>query len=564
MKNLLLLLSLSLSITAQTPSFLWAKSFGGSGNDWGNAIATDPSGNVYTTGSFSDTVDFDPGPGTFTLPSAGSESFISKLDAAGNFIWAKKLGVDASGMSINIDGSGNILTTGLFNGIADFDPGPATYTLAAAGPYLDIFISKLDASGNFVWAKQINGTANDIAHSLTLDALGNVYTTGAYNGTADFDPGPSSYTLYSAASSQNFVLKLDASGNFVWTKQFSVTGYSKGYSIALDASGNVYTTGHFKGTADFDPGPATSTLASVGNSMDIFVSKLDAAGNFVWVKQMGGTGLDDGHAISLDAAGNVYCTGYFSGTANFDPGPGTYTLTSGGTQNMFISKLNSAGNFIWAKHFNSAGYGSGYSIGFDAAGNVYTTGYLIMPTDFDPGPGTYTLNSVGTNHDIYISKLDSSGNFLCAGVTGGIGNDQAHGITLDPSGNIYIVGDFENTVDFDPSASTFNLTSTGGTDVFISKFSSSCITVGLKDHTLLSDHIIIYPNPNNGQFHLNLNDEKTLPHSVAVQNVLGETILNLPVSSKNTKIDFLNAPKGIYMVLINYSDHTLTQKIIKD
>ena len=110
------------------------------------------------------------------------------------------------------------------------------------------------------------------------------------------------------------------------------------FSIALDGSGNVFTTGYFDNIVDFDPGAGTFNLTSVG-STDIFISKLDAAGNFVWAKQMGGTMDDRGQSIALDASGNVYTTGYFNGTADFDPGAGTFNLTSAGSYDIFVHKM---------------------------------------------------------------------------------------------------------------------------------------------------------------------------------------------------------------------------------
>src|SRR5580765_3037218 len=137
--------------------------------------------------------------------------------------------------------------------------------------------------------------------------------------------------------------------------------------------------------------------------------------NFKWAKQMGGTGAYAvGGSIAVDAAGNVYTTGYFGGTADFDPGPGTYNLTSDGTYSMFISKLDSDGNFIWARQMggnSSLDYAVGLSITLDAAGNIYSTGAFEGTVDFDPRPGVFTLSAIGTNHTraSFVLKLDADG-----------------------------------------------------------------------------------------------------------------------------------------------------------
>jgi hypothetical protein len=490
--SFIFLLLTNLSINAQA-NFDWAKKVGGISSDYGSSVAVDASGNVYTTGGFQGTVDFDPGPGTFTLASAGGfDIFISKLDATGNFVWAKSIGGNLSdfGSSITVDASGNIYTTGYFQGTVDFDPSLSTFTLVSAGSN-DIFISKLDASGNFVWAKRIGDTSSDIGNSITVDASGNVYTTGGFQGTVDFDPGPGTFTLVSAGSSDIFISKLDATGNFVWAKKMGGTSSETGSSIAVDASGNVYTTGIFQGTVDFDSGAGTFALVSAGAD-DIFISKLDINGDFVWAKKVGGTSLDIVSSIAIDVSGNVYTTGYFQGTVDFDPGVGTFTLASAGAEDNFISKLDINGNFVWAKKVGGTSYDNGGSIAIDGLGNVYTTGAFNGTVDFDPSLGTYTLASVGSN-DIFISKLDGAGNFIWAKTMGGSGGDEAYSITIDASYNIYTTGTFQTTVDFDPGAGNFSLSSAGSVDVFIHKM-SQCVAPLAPTNTTSSSNQTICEN----------------------------------------------------------------------
>ncbi|MEA3445471.1 MAG: SBBP repeat-containing protein [Bacteroidota bacterium] len=401
------IMCISTKLQAQDPQFEWAAGFGGPDYDQGKSVAVDASGNVYTTGYFYGTVDFDPGSGTYNLSSNGRDDiFISKLDASGNFVWAKNMGGSDwnEGYSIAIDASGNVYTTGHFEGTADFDPGSGTYILSSNNGYDDIFISKLDASGNFVWAKAMGGSFDDNGFALAIDASGNVYTTGIFCGTADFEPGSGTYNLSSNGDYDIFISKLDASGNFVWAKSMGGSSDDRGYSIALDASGNVYTTGYFySSTVDFDPGSGTYNLTSNGCG-DIFISKLDASGNFVWAKNMGGSSSDGGNSIAIDASGNVYTTGSFLDTADFDPGSGTHNLSSNGEYDIFISKLDASGNFVWAKSMSGSSSEWGFSIALDASGNVYTTGYFYGTVDFDPGSGTYNLSSNGVM-DIYILKL---------------------------------------------------------------------------------------------------------------------------------------------------------------
>lgn len=447
-------------------NFGWARQSGGTLNDQGISVSVDAFGNVYTVGNFNGTADFDPGNETFSLTSMGyTDIFISKLDALGNFLWAKQIGGTDYDIvhCIDVDVSGNIFATGYFKGTADFDPGTGSYNLTTHTSYSDVFILKLNANGNLIWAKQLGGTTEyEDGRAITVDASGNVYSIGEFKGTGDFDPGPSTYNLTSFSYNQNdiFISKLDPSGNFLWAKQLGGINSDFGYSISIDASGNVYTTGGFYGTADFDPGPGTFNLTSIGYA-DIFISKLDPSGNFLWAKHVMGTQDNFGYSICVDASGNIYIAGNFNETTDFDPGTGTHYLTAGYYPDGFILKLDASGNFLWAKQLGGTYKENIASMTIDVSGNVYTTGYFF-------GSGIPGLASVGDS-DVFICKLNTDGSFLWAKQIGGISSDAGYDISVDALGNVYTTGQFARTADFDPGTGIYNLTSDGGSDIFIHK-----------------------------------------------------------------------------------------------
>ncbi|MAG56193.1 MAG: hypothetical protein CMJ83_07885 [Planctomycetes bacterium] len=459
----------------QSPTLVWAGQMGGTGGfDLGLDIAVDGSGNVYTTGYFSGTADFDPGGGVFNLtsPPGNDDIFVSKLDSSGNFVWAKQMGgatVDR-GTGIAVDGAGDVYTTGFFQGTADFDPGGGVFNLTSPASSQDIFVSKLDSSGNFVWAKQMGSASVGFGQGIAVDGSGSVYTTGHFWGTADFDPGVGVFSLTSLGVDDVFVLKLDTAGNFVWVGQMGSTGSDRGRGIAVNGS-DVHTTGYFSGTVDFDPGGGVFNLTSLG-STDIFVSKLDSAGNFMWTSQMGGIDLDQALAIAVDGSGNTHTTGFFGGTADFDPGVGVSNLTSFGNPDIFVSKLDSVGNLVWAGQMGGTSAASlGLGIAVDGSGSVHTTGYFGGTADFDPGGGVVNLTTGGLE-DIFVSKLDSAGGFVWARQMGGAAiTDLGLGIAVDGSGNVHTTGYFGGTADFDPGGGVVNLSSFGGFDIFVSKWS---------------------------------------------------------------------------------------------
>ncbi|MBA2611440.1 MAG: SBBP repeat-containing protein [Bacteroidetes bacterium] len=545
---------------AQVPALQWAKQMGGNGTDRGQCIVTDALGNVYTTGSFQGVADFDPGVGVVNLTSNGSDDiFISKLDVNGNLVWAKSMGdtLNEYGFSLAVDAGGNVYTTGSFQGTVDFDPSALTTTLSSAGNE-DVFITKLDATGNLVWAKSMGGTTSDFGRSIAVDASG-VYTTGFFDGTSDLDPGAATVNLTSAGLYDIFISKLDAGGNFVWAKNMGGTNYDVGNSIALDASGNVYTTGYFSGSADLDPGVATANATSSGLN-DIFISKLDGAGNFVWAKNMGGSLNDIAFSMTIDATGNIYTAGTFGGNPDMDPGAGSFSLASNGSNDVFISKLTGAGNFVWAKSFGGTTADYVYSVDTDPSGNVYTAGYFQGTVDFDPGVATNSITSAG-NYDIFISKLDGSGNFIWANSMGGTMRDYAYSLAVDASGNIYTTGWFEGVADLDPGNGTFNLTSTGAFDTYVLKIFQS--PLGLIENSSESN-FSIYPNPSKEI--LNVTTTSFAANNLKIQllNSLGQIILEEKMTVQTIELNIKSFANGLYFVKIVSDTDVITKKIVKE
>jgi hypothetical protein len=485
-------------VAAVDVKFGYAIGIGGTDRDHGEAITTDSDGNVYITGDVGATADFDPGPGTVNL---SYTSYVLKLDSSANLVWAKSVG----GKDITVDASGNVYLTGAFGGTRDFDPGPGIFNLTSVGLY-DIFVCKLDSAGSLVWARAIASdldsevALNDGGTSITVDDAGNVYTAGHFDGMADFDPGPEEFFLTSVGQEDIFVLKLDANGNFDWAKAMGSPGNERAQGIALDGFGNVYTTGQFEGTVDFDPGPGIFNI--VGRSSfewDIFVQKLNASGEFVWAKAMGAVYGDSAFDIAVDSVGNVYTTGSFAQVVDFDPGPKTYNMVADFSRgprvpDIFIQKLDTHGEFLWAKSMGGPRVDTGIAIALDDFGNVYTTGSFVDTVDFDPGPDTVNLSTVPeTAHDIYVHKLDTNGVFEWVQAFSGIsGFDSGAGVAVDLFGDVYTIGQFQNTVDFDPGPGVFNLTSSlFASDIFVSKLIQPVEVISIES---------LGPNPNYDPF----------------------------------------------------------------
>ncbi|PSK90380.1 SBBP repeat-containing protein [Taibaiella chishuiensis] len=398
------------------------------------------------------------------------------------FNWARQLSgnyQDEAGVGngIAIDADRNTYTVGSFSGNIDFDPSPSVYTMSSAGGiYFNAFITKLDVQGHFVWARQMGGTSGTEGNAIALDGDNNVYTTGYFQGTADFNPDPAvTYNLSIPGNDAGiFISKLDADGSFVWAKQIGDGGWDVGASMATDAAGNIYVSGQFDGTVDFDPGPGTTALTAAGSN-DVFIIKLNPAGNLVWAKQIGGAnGSIENKAITIDKRGNVITTGTFSGTLDFNPGAAVTNLSSSGWGSIYISKLDENGNFIFARKIGGANTSSGNAIALDQYDNILTAGFFSATVDFDPGPGVSNLSTMGGgfDFDVFISKIDSTGNYVWAKQIGGTSFEDCKAIGVDGKGNIYATGYFSGTTDFDPGPASFPLIA-AGSDVYLAKLDST-------------------------------------------------------------------------------------------
>lgn len=273
-------------------------------------------------------MDFDPGIGTTTLTGKGfNDIFVLKISNSGTFDWARQMGgtLNEAGMSILVDGKGNTYTAGYFQSKVDFDPGSAAAELESKVGNTDAFVLKLDALGNYVWAKQTGGGVNTYNYGIAADRWGNIYTTGAFTDTADFDPNVGTSNLISTGLFDAFVCKLDTNGNYLWAKQMGGTDNDFAYSIVVNDAFDVFAVGSFESKADFDHSVVSFILTSNGKR-DIFISKFDSSGKFIWADK--GGGFEDDVAVSITGnrhmCGSIYLTGFYNSKADFKMGTAAF------------------------------------------------------------------------------------------------------------------------------------------------------------------------------------------------------------------------------------------------
>ncbi len=576
--SLLIFLFTTISAYSQIPQLQWVKQIGGGYEDNVTSVAVDPSGNVYSTGYFYGTVDFDPSAGIFNLTSEKITSvFISKLDPSGNFVWAKE--IEGNGYSyassIVLDNVGNLYITGYFYGTVDFDPDTSVYNLITVNrnDNASVYYAKFDSNGTFIWAVNIEGNQYSTrGKSITVDKSGNVYGIGNFQGTVDFNPGKEVFNLTGYDGPDIFVIKFDSSGDFTWAKQFESDGtpsFCSGNSISVDDFGNVYTTGIFNGTTDFDPGKGVYNIVPFERgSLHIFISKLDKFGDFKWATTVSGYDSDQGNFIKTDISGNVYVTGGFTGTADFAPGTTIVTLSSTGGMDIFVLKLDSSGKLQWAKKMGGGGTDVGTSLAIDGSGNVYTVGLFSTIADFDPSSAISTLissmgatnpynSSLGT-YDVFISKLDAQGNFAWAKQ---LGTSKVVSISVEVSGTIYVAGTMVGVGDFDPGAGLHYIVSEGETDIYILKIKQ--VPVDVQEFEEPTD-FSVSPNPSSNSITVNFGKQITNGR-IKLINLLGQTAIEeSDVNAHSLTLDINQQPKGMYFLEMSEGGNIERVKIIKE
>ncbi len=562
MKHLLFSVFFVFVITSKSQNFQWAGTFSGKFTELIMSGCTDAAGNYYATGSFQDTVDFDPGIGVNNLI-AGQDPdiFIFKLTASGNFVWAKSIKSNGwdSGKSIAVDANGNIIVVGFYNGTADFDPGSSTFNLTPELGSQDGFILKLNAAGNFVWAQSLGYSNSEELDNVVTDNLGNIYFTGIYDGNIDLDPGTGIVPASSNSGSIDFFIeKFDATGNFIWGKSIGGTGTDNCTSLAIDVNGNIYVQGTYSATVDFDPGAAVVNKTSNGGN-DIFILKLNNAANFIWVNTFGGNLNEVSGSLKVDVLGNCYTASSFAGNVDVDPSASTYTLSSTGGMDICIQKFDNNGNFIWARQSQGSSNEIIYDLAINSNSDIFLTGYFEGTADFDPSPSVVNLNSNGTA-DVFIQALDKDGNLIWVRSIGATGTDFGTSLCLDNNHNIFISGTFQSTVDFDPGPSTFNLISNNVGDAYVLKLNQNILSV---KEAALKVIASIYPNPTSGNLSISLDKEYENIH-VQVSSVNGQLISSKTENSVSEMRMEMNVPAGLYIVTVKVNNGEASKfRIIK-
>ena len=364
---------------------VWARAFGGPGADEGHAIAVDASGHLLATGSFSGTVDFDPGAGRTELASAGgSDAFLLRLTPDGNLAWARRLGgkLADAGMRVAVGAKGETWVAGDFQGSMD--------GLDSAGK-TDAFLARFDEAGGLSWARRIGGVKDDAARGVAAGRNGEVWVAGSFEEMAGIGPSGGHLALQSAGKPDVFVLRLDAAGTLVFSGRIGgPQGESVG-AVAAAGAGGLALAGRFSGTADFDPGPGSFSRAAAGSS-DAFVARLEGTGRLAWARQFGANGADLGLAVASNREALVVATGHVGGQDD----------------TAFAIGYSPEGEELWSLGLSSSGGLEALAVALGANATPYVAGSFKGQTAALPEAGAEPVQAAGKS-DAFVWRLVPQG-----------------------------------------------------------------------------------------------------------------------------------------------------------
>ena len=426
------------------PEWSWAGGGGGYSIDYGYDVVADDDGNCYITGKFHGEAVF----GETLLTSYGGwDIIVAKLDKEGVWQWVVNAGGGGQdgGASIAVDDEGNSYITGVFYDVAWF--GNTTLTSIGGPADPDVFVTKIDTNGNWQWAVRGGGYVGDAGYGIAVDEEGNSYVTGHFMWSATFGLTQ----LTSQGSADVFVAMLDTNG--VWGWAVSGGGSQPDYvcDITVGDDGDLYLTGDFEGSATF----GADTLISLGN-VDVFIAKLDTAGNWMWARSGGSLSIERGYDIAVDSNNNVYVTGVFLASISF----GTTTLFGMGSWDVYVVKIDCDGTWQWAVSVGSSATEGAWGIAVDHNDHPFICGVFGGVVTI----GESTIISLDS-HDVFVATLDDTGTWQWAMSAGGTNWDEGYALTSDKNGSIYVTGYFDGSAFFGNTT----LFTQGDFDVFIAK-----------------------------------------------------------------------------------------------
>ncbi len=485
-------------------------------------IATDRAGNIYTLGFViggGSPVDVDPGPGVANVPTSMvgfNCPYVLKYNKQGDIVWMHVVNAQAyqEDWEITVDEAQNVYVASSIN-VSMFDPG----TIGR--------IEKINSNGSTGWEITL-GTGSTFQHTfcrdIAVDSVGNVYVSGRSGPSIDVDPGPNTVNL-----SGPFIVKYTGAGDYV----SHILGGGQLIEVSRDGN-SIYTVEPIGFMVTWP----LNIMKRNGSGTQLWSHPLDS---LTYVR------------MNITEPGNIYVTGYFVDTVDADPGPGVTELLTAGGKDQFLLKMDSAGNFIWAKQMGSLSKDQGMGLELDGEGNIYTCGVFSGTVDMDPNTGVENLVSMTPDTtDIFVQKLDAAGNYVWAVPIATNWINESFGMAIDTAGAIIIIGE-ANGADVNPGTPSVLINANN----FITKWSDTTVIVSVGSIANEEHNFVVYPNPSAKTINVSAGQ---VIDNITITDIAGKVVYVATPVSKKVSVEILQP--GMYFVNVTSGDKVSARKVL--
>ncbi len=539
----------------------WATQTGGDRSPNMVDMKMDSQENLYIAGNFSDTVDFDPGAGLSQLSTGAltGASYIQKLDSDGNFVWATRNlndGVNVN-LAFDIDQGDNLyVASNVYDAtLYDIDPSPQVQVVQG-NTQNNVIIQKIDQDGNLVWGISfVDSTESGrmTARDIAVDDDANIYLVGEYRDSIDFDPDLiGEHYLYNnvAFFGEQFILKLDSDGEFLWVRSFP----QNDLELVAIATGNgaAYITGYFSGTIDLDASNPNASATSNSADADALTIKYSDQGDFEAMYAFGGMYNDRGFAIDVNEQGEVITSGRFVVGFDADNSPNVDSIYGHNSPDIYVQKLTSNCDYLWTKGFGSDGTDHVGDIHGDQNGNIVVTGEIGGGLDNNidtlPSPGAFLMRLSDMGEKLGVKRVQ-------------IGDSRGLAIEMPDPNTLYSAGTFKSNLPdpFSLLAQEGFITTGNATNLYCLKLRADILSI--PKESLNGNDITLFPNPTYDNFSFRHRTDE--PVRVEIFSLLGGKVSSSIYHDDIIHISTELLPSGTYFVSIRNNQIRMTQKLIK-
>lgn len=582
-------------------ALIWSYVLGAGSQIYGYDIDVDNQGNVYVAGSFVSAADFDAGPGTtFLVGPSPYGAFVMKLNSSGGFSWAKSFSSSGGSdvLQIEIDSANALYISGIYAGTLDANPSAGTNEITSSSG-LDIFVIKLNAGGNYIWARSFGANEYQMPTAMAVDASNNIIIAGDFAGSGDFDPTTDVFNITATSYIEMFAVKMTTAGAFSWAQSFGTPANDEFVlDVATDSDDNIVLTGNFTQPVDFDNTAAVASVSSAGIA-DIFLVKLNPDGTLNWARSLGSTTSDMFSAITVDENNNIYLSTNHQLSIDFDLNEGTNVVAGPVGANITVAKYASDSQLIWTSSFGGDGTESPKAMASIAEDVIYVAGTFLGSTSFESGDNAPVYINAG-NEDAFVVRMacisfgvqntsdcfsyqwpidgvtyTTSGTYI--GVTpNSLGCDSIvtlnlsiqlvndavtqNGATLTASQagasyQWYVCGEPNELID-GATNQTFTATSNGNYTVEItlndcSVFSDCAAVTSIGVEERGDSKFVVFPNPSVGEFTLN---SHLVVRELSILDLQGKQVISKKMNTLQSAVDVQSLPSGVYMLRVRFDN----------